>query len=104
MTAKPTPTPPSLVERINDWVTENYPDDNIIVFDGLDSAFIGAATRINHPPVAVYDYDLIVAALLRSGIETYEEAVEYIDFNVTGAYVGEQTPIVLNRADWIKVR
>ena len=24
---------------------------------------------------------------------TYEEAIEYFDFNVTGAYVGKNTPI-----------
>ena len=25
----------------------------------------------------------------------YEEAVEFFDFNVTGAYVGENTPVFL---------
>jgi hypothetical protein len=27
----------------------------------------------------------------------YEEAIEYIEFNIEGAYVGEQTPVIIWR-------
>ena len=30
---------------------------------------------------------------------TYEEAMEYFTFNVTGAYVGENTPVFLEDLD-----
>ena len=26
---------------------------------------------------------------------TYEEAMEYVDFNIAGAWVGERTPVIL---------
>jgi hypothetical protein len=43
------------------------------------------------PPRAVYSYDKCVEVLERD--MDYEDAVEYMEFNVTGAYVGEQTPV-----------
>ena len=30
---------------------------------------------------------------------TYEEAVEYFEFNVIGAWVGEQTPMFLTKGE-----
>jgi hypothetical protein len=31
---------------------------------------------------------------------TDEEALEYFDFNIAGAYVGENTPFILNDYDF----
>jgi hypothetical protein len=44
-------------------------------------------------PVAVYDYAKCIDILAES--MDYEEALEYFEYNVIGAYVGEQTPIFL---------
>lgn len=90
-------------ERIHEWILDNYPDDDILLFDGMESAFLGVTRRMNEPLIAVYDYDLIVDAVLKMGVESYEEAVEYVDFNVIGAYMGEQTPIVIEHPEWVKV-
>ena len=30
---------------------------------------------------------------------TYEEAVEYVEFNIEGAYIGEDTPIIVYKRD-----
>jgi hypothetical protein len=32
---------------------------------------------------------------------SYDDAVEYVDFNVVGAWVGEQTPIIVMPIDSI---
>lgn len=46
--------------------------------------------------VVAYDYDLVIAALEAQGM-TYEEAVEYHEFNQLGAWVGERTPVFIHR-------
>lgn len=70
-------------------------DESALLMDGFDEAFIGFSRRINEPMLAVYSYDkLIKVCMERDGME-YEEAVEYVDFNVIGAWVGEQTPIIV---------
>jgi hypothetical protein len=45
-------------------------------------------------PVVAYDTNKIIEILSREMTE--EEAIEYFDFNIIGAYVGERTPIYVN--------
>ncbi len=73
-----------------------HQDETVLLADGFEHAFLGTTQRINEPPLAVYSYPLMVETLtLRDGM-TYLEAEEYIDFNVVGAWVGEQTPIIVH--------
>lgn len=44
---------------------------------------------------AIYDGPMIVEAMVEQDGMTEEEAIEYIDFNIVGAYVGENTPIIM---------
>lgn len=70
-------------------------EEQTLLMDGFDEAFIGFSQRINEPMLAVYAYDKIISICMeRDGME-YEEAVEYVSYNVTGAWVGEQTPIIV---------
>lgn len=49
--------------------------------------------------MAVYDHELAVKVLMdRDGMD-YEEAVEYMDFNVTGGWLGAGTPAFLIRRE-----
>jgi hypothetical protein len=87
------------IEELFEWMGEE-----VILFDGLDEALIGWARPMNSPTLAVYDYDLMVEVLMsRDGCEM-DEAMEFIDFNVVGAYVGPGTPVVMCRPDWIDVK
>jgi len=43
----------------------------------------------------VYPVDSILETLMERDGMTYEEAREYFDFNIDGAYVGEYTPIYI---------
>lgn len=63
--------------------------------DGFDDAIIGYSQRINDPILAVYSWDLMVKILMERDGMSDEEAMEYIDFNCLGAWVGEQTPIIV---------
>jgi len=70
-------------------------DETTLLMDGFDEAFIGWSRRMNEPLLAVYSYDgLIKVCTERDGMD-YDEAIEYVDYNVIGAWVGEQTPIIV---------
>ena len=69
-------------------------DEEALVADGFEDALIGHTQGPNL--VAVYDYDMCVHVLMERDGMTCEEAVEYMDFNVTGSYVGEKTPIFIS--------
>lgn len=74
-------------------------DMTLLLMDGFDEAFMGYTTRINEPDVAIYDYDTMVAVCMKRDGMTYDDAVEYIEFNCQGAWVGERTPHILRRLD-----
>ena len=65
-------------------------ENECLLADGFEDALIGITEGMNS--VAVYDYDSCVHILTQQDM-SYEEAVEYMDFNVTGSYVGEKTPV-----------
>ena len=74
----------------NDVLMSALEDNECLIADGFDDALIGISAGMN--PVAVYDHDLCVDILMKEGM-TDEEAVEHMNFNVTGAYVGDKTPV-----------
>ena len=59
-------------------------------------AIIGVSDRIGDEPVVAYDTTKIVEILSRS--MSVEEAYEYFEFNILGAYVGEKTPVFITTA------
>lgn len=70
-------------------------DPDLLFMDGFDDAIIGyTAHQPGRATVPVYDQSKILAELMRQGC-TYEEAVEYYEFNIIGAWVGPGTPVVV---------
>ena len=72
----------------------------MLKIDGFDKALMGVAevwvpTGVGMSLVekSVYDGERMVKVLMRKGM-TEEEAREYISFNVEGAYLGPETPII----------
>ena len=63
-----------------------------LVADGFDEAIIGMARQFNQTLV-VYDEDKCLEILVLRDQMTPEEAEEFFEFNVVGAYVGDHTPI-----------
>jgi len=67
-----------------------------LVADGFSEAYIGyASPQFNAPPLAVYDSAECVRILMERDGMDYAEALEFFEFNVRGAYVGEGTPLFL---------
>lgn len=64
-------------------------DQEIQLADGFEDAFVGIATQFNRI-FAVYDRAKCIDILAKD--MSHDEAEEYFQFNVEGAYVGENTP------------
>lgn len=64
-----------------------------LLCDGFDEAIIGMAERINLGPVVAYDVDKMIDIMIKRDGMTYEDAIEYFDYNILGAWMGENTPV-----------
>lgn len=73
-------------------MTEEIYED-LLLADGFDEAFIGVGRRCGQPNIAVYDSEKCIEVLQKGGDMTEEEAMEYFEFNVVGAWVGDHTPM-----------
>ena len=65
--------------------------------DGYDEAIIGTAfvwSSEGQVEVLVYDAEVIRELLVLDDM-SFEEAREYIEFNIEGAYMGPDTPIIV---------
>lgn len=71
-------------------------------FAGLDGAIIGVATVWQGHPYSgaervetlIYDGEIIVSLLVEQGMAP-EDAHEFLEFNISGAYLGPDTPIIV---------
>ena len=70
--------------------------------DGFDKAIIGVGYRCGQPDIIVYDAEKCVKILMDQGM-TEEEAIDYFDYNVVGAWVGEETPIFVREIDDLEI-
>ena len=61
----------------------------------FDPCIIGAASRMNQPAVVVYDGQLMVEAVMLYCELSFDEALEYLEFNTWGAWFGEHTPLIM---------
>lgn len=80
-------------EQIGDFV-----DEGALTLDGFDSAIYGIAVKPCQNTVVAYDFNLLVKQCEEDGM-SYDEAIEYIDYNITGAYMGNGTPIIIRKID-----
>lgn len=83
--------------NLQPFLEEQLPDDQtVLLASGLDDAFIGIGSTFTSVPVAVYDKDKVIEILMTRDVMTYEEALEFFDFNISGAYVGDSTPMFVS--------
>lgn len=64
-------------------------DPTILLADGFDDCLIGLTFR-NKELVALYSAERIIAKLCEDMTE--DEAIEFFEYNIEGAYVGVKTP------------
>ncbi len=68
--------------------------DGVMVIDGANSALMGVGQRCGQPTIAIYSYDALVAHYMADGMSE-GEAIEWVEVNIIGAWMGDGTPIVL---------
>lgn len=66
--------------------------------NGFDEALIGVGVQFSRE-VAIYDYTKCVEVLMKRYEMSEEDALDYMEFNVTGAYMGVGTPVFLIRKE-----
>ena len=75
-------------------ISDEYPD--LLKADGFDEAILGVVQRIGIEAIC-YDLNKVIEILMtRDGMDE-EEAWEYYQFNIANAWVGESTPLFLER-------
>ena len=67
--------------------------NEVILADGFDDAIIGIK---DDTEVVYYSKEKLINILIRDHNMTDIEAMEYADFNVFDAYIGDKTPIFLD--------
>lgn len=73
------------LDRILQWFSE----DEFLKADGFDAAILGVDSGSMR---LIYSKSKCIEILMSEGM-TDEDALEYFNYNVEGAYVGEKTPI-----------
>jgi|LakMenEpi03Aug12_release.lakeMendotaPanAssembly.Ray.scaffolds.fasta_scaffold1428987_1 hypothetical protein len=84
----------SIKTLIDEWVDAYHSDEEILLAEQFEEAFIGIAYQFDKA-IAVFDRAKCIEILMRD--MTHEEAEEYFQFNVEGAYVGPNTPAFLQK-------
>lgn len=117
ITSSPDELPGKPAERLNDPARTSRPEDeslNIritlseiwgceLLFlseDEFDEAIIGVVERAGGSPVIAYDTQKILDILEQS--MPMEDAQEYFDYNILGAYMGDKTPVYITSVNWFK--
>ena len=79
-------------------IVELYQDEEILKADGFDEAVIGIEERSKR---LIYSVGRCIETLMTKEDMSLEEAMEYFDFNVKGAWVGDKTPIWCDDMMWL---
>lgn len=72
-------------------IEENYPDEKFLKATGFDEAIIGVCEDFNAPARLIYSVKKCLDILMKD--MNYEDALEHFNFNVSGGYVGDKTPV-----------
>ena len=99
--SSPHELPHELTPRLNkrEEILEDYGDREFLFLSEpeYDEAIIGVAHRIGQDDVIAYDYNKVCEVVAKMiGNDDIMEVMEYVEFNIMGAYVGERTPIFVD--------
>lgn len=77
------------LEELKQTISEHNPE--AMFADGFDNALMGYSSDMR----VIYSADQIVKTLVERDGMTPDEAIEFFNFNIECAYVGEYTPIYM---------
>jgi len=67
--------------------------EGLLKCDGFDDAIVGVL-GYDEESRLVYSADKVIDILMQDDM-TYEEALDYFNFNLEGAYMGKRTPLFI---------
>ena len=73
-------------------IIEAHDDEEILRADGFDDAVIGIGRAFGDGSRLIYSVKKCIEILMTEGMSR-EGAEEHFEFNVSGSYIGEKTPI-----------
>ena len=76
-------------------ISEQNPE--ALLADGFNEAIIGMCLQFGQEPVVAYDYNKCLEVLQERDGMSYEESVEYMEFNVVGSYMGIYSPVFISK-------
>ena len=78
-------------------ILDIYPNEKLIKADGFDDCIIGVSHRYGEHFILAYDEEKVIKKLMKRDKMTREDALEFYNFNIIGAWVGKQTPIFIEK-------
>jgi len=73
-------------------------EHELMIMNGYDDCIAGIVHRFGQEPIVCYDLEKVLAKLQEDGM-TYDEAVEFFEFNQIGAWMGDKTPCFIAHHD-----
>ena len=70
--------------------------EELLIADGLAEAIMGGCMRYGEPDVVAYDFLKVLKILVDRDGMSPEEALEFFEFNIIGAGMGERTPVFVD--------
>ena len=67
-------------------------DRDVLKMDGYDDCVVGMVSRFGIDGILCYDMEKVIAKLMKNGIPSREEAIEFFSVNQIGAWMGDKTP------------
>ena len=68
----------------------------IFLATGFEDAFLGLGRQVNNE-FSIYDYDKCIQILISQREMTEEEAQEYFELNIVGAYLETSAPVYVRK-------
>jgi len=81
------------IKKIRESV-EEY-NEEALLMDGFDAAVMGICYQFGRPPVVAYDREKIIKILMKD--MSRDEAEEYWDYNQVGSWMGDSTPVFIEK-------
>ena len=63
--------------------------------DGFDEAVLGMCIQFGGEPLVAYDYEKCIKILMEKDGLSRIDAIDYMEFNIIGSYVGLNTPVFI---------
>jgi len=76
--------------------TKEDGDTALLLYDGLQDAFIGSIERVGQPPIACYSKRMVISVLVENYDLSEKEARDRYAFELLLSNHGDATPCFLN--------